>query len=351
MYAHTFPLITISGEAFDLGRQHGEILREEIAQSIKFYRSIFKLSDEKIFRHASYFEKLIEGFNPAYLEEINGIAEGAGVDSQWIYALNARTEILSHSGYVSQECTSVYFPQESILGQTWDWGKALEPLTVLMNIQRPDGHIISMMTEPGIIGKIGMNNAGLGVCLNILTLGKILDGLPVHLILRAILDCQSLTQVNRLLERFSHGKASNIIVADANSNGFNIEFNGVYHHRIEPEEDALVHTNHYLGEDINSEHDELFYSSYSRHRTASQFLARKSDRDIETMCHLLSDESHQAFPIYRDFLPDESVQELGTVCSIAMDLAKQRMRVRKGKNANAGFVGYRMTDVGLELAS
>ena len=344
-----FPLLTITGNALTRGRQHGEILREEIAQSINFYHSIFKLRDEEIFRHARFFAKLIEDFNPVYYDEINGIAEGAAVECEWIYALNARTEILSHSKQVFQECTSVYFPQRSILGQNWDWGKALEPLTVLMNIVRADGHVISMITEPGIIGKIGMNNAGLGVCLNILTLGKVLDGLPVHIILRAILDCTSINQVNALLARFSEGKASNIIVADAKGNGFDIEFCGDHHHRIEPDSDALIHTNHYLAENINSPQDEYFYSSFTRYQTASQFLAEDRSRNVETMCQLLSDESDQAFPIFRDFVPDESVHELGTVCSIVMDLETQKIRVRKGKSTDTEFVDYQMTDAGLAL--
>jgi len=347
---NSFPLIDLNGDPLQRGRQHGDRLKIQIRHSIDFYRSIFKLSEEEIFQHADFFEQLIGEFNPAYCEEINGIAEGADVNREWIYALNSRTEILSHTKYVSQECTSVYFQQQSILGQNWDWGKALEPLTVLMNIQQEDGHIISMITEPGIIGKIGMNNSGLGVCLNILTLGEVLVGLPVHIILRAILDCRSIEEVNTLLNRYSNGKASNIIVADANGNGFDLEFCGDRHHRINPENGSLIHTNHYLEENINSPQDEYFFSSFTRYKTAMQFLSKESSRDVETMCRLLSNDSDAAFPIYRDYVADESVHELGTVCSIIMDLAAQQMYVRKGKSTNAEFIRYRMTNAGLVLA-
>jgi isopenicillin-N N-acyltransferase-like protein len=41
----------------------------------------------------------------------------------------------------------------------------------VQKIIRPDGHQLIQLTEPGILGKIGMNSAGVGVCLNILAAG------------------------------------------------------------------------------------------------------------------------------------------------------------------------------------
>lgn len=335
-----FPIINISGEPFERGRQHGEQLRVEIDKTIQFYRSIFKLTDSEIFQHADFFQQKIEAFNPDYNEEIKGIAHGAGVDSLWISALNARTEILSRNANASNECTAVYFPEPSILGQNWDWGKALEPLTVLMNIEQADGHNILMLTEPGIIGKIGMNNCGLGVCLNILTLGQPLDGLPVHVILRAILDCKSLDQVESLLAGHGGGKASNIIVADANSNGFDVEFCGQDSYRLEAVTDYLLHTNHYLGKPVNSEYNPDFFSSYARFNKATEILADNSERSVESMSQLLSDNSNRSLPIYRQYQPDESVHELGTIFTVVMELAKQKMHVRKGNGPDARFFEY-----------
>ena len=347
---NSFPLINISGNALQRGQQHGEHLKNEICKSIEFYRSIFNLPEEEIFRLAQKFERLIEALNPDYCDEIRGIAEAANIDQAWIFALNSRTEILSYTQFVSQECTSVYFQENSLLGQTWDWGRALEPLTVLMNIVQENGHIISMITEPGIIGKIGMNSSGIGVCLNILTLGEVLDGLPVHIVLRAILDCQTMDAVNSLLDRHGNGKASNLIVANASGVGFDVEFCGDRLHRLKPENGSLLHTNHYLAENINSPEDEYFASSFARLRTANQFLDPQGSRDLQTLCQLLSDDSDAELPIYRDYRADPSVHELGTVCSIVMDLPAKRMLVRKGKSADSEFLEYQMTETGLVMA-
>ena len=337
-----FRRITISGEPVERGKQHGKQLSVEISRTIDFYRSIFALPESEILHRADFFRAIIERFNPTYIEEIDGIAQGAGVDPLWIIALNARTEILSHCAGVSNECTSVYYSGSAILGQNWDWGKALESLSVLMKIVQTDGHIIFMLTEPGIIGKIGMNSSGLGVCLNILTLGRLLDGLPVHIFLRAILDCHSLAQVDSLLASHGGGKASNIMVADAGGAGFNIEFCGENSYRLVAESDYLLHTNHYLDSPINSEKDPSFSSSYARLNKATQILSENKERSVAGMRALLSDDSDRSLPIYREYIPDDSVHELGTICTIVMELAQQKMHVRKGKGPGAKFFEYHL---------
>ncbi len=344
-----FPLVHTSGDPRERGEQHGEILRQEIAQTIDFYHSIFNLPRTEIFRLANYFQHTIGAFKADYVDEIAAIARAAGVEVEWIFALNARTEILSRSNVVSNECTAVYLREQSILGQNWDWGKALEPLTVLMSIVQPDGHVIGMMTEPGIIGKIGMNSCDLGVCLNILTLGQALNGLPVHIVLRAILDCRSITQAESLLAQHGSGKASNIIVADARGNGFDMEFCGDESYRLEPAANTLVHTNHYLGDSINPTTDPAYFSSYTRFDKATEILSGAKQHNMETIFNLLSDDSDQSYPVYRDYVADESVQQLGTVGTVIMHLAQQRMHVRKGKCVESHFFAYQMTESGLRL--
>lgn len=340
-----FPEITISGAPFERGVQHGTQLRREIGETIAFYRSVFSLSEEQITERTSYFQAVIREFNQDYYDEIMGIASGANIDPLWIVALNSRTELLSSShSTVSKECTSLFFSEQAILGQNWDWGKAIEPLTVLMKIIRPDGHTIRMLTEPGIIGKIGMNNHGLGVCLNILNNGKVLDGVPIHVILRAILDCQTLAEVNSLLTQHALGKASNVMVGDAKGNGFGLEFCSEKTYQLQGEPDYLLHTNHYLGEEINSPNNPDFNSSYARFTKATELLSACNQKGAHEMQAILSDDSNAALPIYRDYVPSKLLKEDGTIFTIVMKLAKQKMHIRKGKGMNANFFVYGVTD-------
>ncbi len=336
-----FRKLTISGTAFKRGRMHGEMLADEIAQTVSFYRAIFKLPEDVILERAAYFRDVIADFSPDYAEEINGIAQGCGMDPLWITALNARTEILALSALnQANECTALSFPATSLLGQNWDWGKPLESLCVMLRIERADGHVITMMTEPGIIGKIGMNSTGLGVCLNILTLGRELGGVPIHVLLRGILDCTSIDQARALIERAGSGKSSNVLVGNASGDCFDSEFAGdeVFTHRAV--DGTLIHTNHYLGKDINATDDPKFASSYARMHTATTMAANRNGDTIAAMRDILSDASNNELPILRPYIPDDSVQELGTVCSIIMDLSAREMHVRKGPDPARAFKVY-----------
>jgi isopenicillin-N N-acyltransferase-like protein len=84
---------------------------------------------------------------------------------------NPKPKLMSSDG--PNECTSLFCPTNGILAQNWDWDKTLESLMFVQKITRPDRHQLIQLTEPGILGKIGMNSAGLGVCLNILSTGRL----------------------------------------------------------------------------------------------------------------------------------------------------------------------------------
>lgn len=60
---------------------------------------------------------------PEYVEEMKGIADGAGVEYEDILAMNVRTEIAF--GNFSDGCTAIAWNSEredvSLLGQNWDW--------------------------------------------------------------------------------------------------------------------------------------------------------------------------------------------------------------------------------------
>ncbi|GAA3794127.1 C45 family autoproteolytic acyltransferase/hydolase [Sphaerisporangium flaviroseum] len=126
---------------------------------------------------------------PELVAEMEGVAEGAGMPLWVVAALNARTEILAAAGASRPgECsTVVHTGARTMGGQTWDWH---EELAGAWHIQSVRGDTLGFagITEHGILGKIGINEAGVGVLFNIL--GHVDDGaegVPVHLVARRVL--------------------------------------------------------------------------------------------------------------------------------------------------------------------
>ena len=117
-------------------------------------------------------------------EEIDAIARGARIDPHLLRAVNARTEILGGA----DECSVV--AGGSLLAQNWDWHPDTSASTVIWIVEHHD-RWFATLTEAGVLAKIGLNSAGLGVCLNLLTssedTGEV-AGTPIHVLLRLILE-------------------------------------------------------------------------------------------------------------------------------------------------------------------
>ncbi|MFJ9823470.1 C45 family autoproteolytic acyltransferase/hydrolase [Streptomyces sp. NPDC101160] len=133
----------------------------------------------------------IGAFRPALREQIEGIAEGAGVEPWRIAALNARTEILARSAAVPPgECSTVVRQAGgSPVGvQTWDWHVELGPYW--HTLESTGGrHRYVGLTEHGILAKIGVNSAGLALHFNILGhRDDRVGGIPVHVLAALVLE-------------------------------------------------------------------------------------------------------------------------------------------------------------------
>ena len=180
------------------------------------------MSNAQLREETAEFARIIKAFSLEYALEIESIAAASNTDPLYIYALNSRSEIYNNT--TTAECTTVYVESTAVLAQNWDWSEPLEHLVVLARIERDDNHRICMLTEPGIIGKIGMNSRGLGTCLNILKHPESLSGVPVHILLRAILDCGTIEEARQTMVIARPGKASHVLVANGQGDSNSIEF-------------------------------------------------------------------------------------------------------------------------------
>lgn len=104
-----------------------------------------------------------------------------------------------------------------------------------------------MITEAGIIGKIGMNSHGVGCTLNAVTAkGVSFSKLPCHLALRSVLDSSSRAEAIATFEKWGVASSCHILVADA-TGGTGLECSSEDIVRLEMDEVGVVaHTNHFV---------------------------------------------------------------------------------------------------------
>lgn len=330
-------LIQLAGTHREIGLQHGQRLRESISKTANFYNDVlFQGQFDLIEEQGNLYLSQIDQFNQGFGEEIRGIAEASDQPDWQIAALNARTEIYQKvDASPSSECTSSFFPHTGLLGQNWDWMEPLEELIVVMQITRPDGHKILQMTEPGIIGKIGFNSKGLGVCLNILTGGANPPRIPVHILLRSALESDSLEEFKTTLESSPMGTYSNILAADSKGGFLDVEICGDHSRYLDYRDAPIVHTNHFLspyGESTDEATNELFASSRQRYARCNHLYATV-DSDLDKFKLMLADEENAPNEICRAYrLVQGNI--LGTVASIIMDLKNQALHITAGRCSN-----------------
>ncbi|MCG7851783.1 MAG: C45 family peptidase, partial [Methanosarcinaceae archaeon] len=289
-----FPVIKIHGEAAERGRQHGSLLKERIHRTLEFYQQQFQLPEQDILGIADQFRKSTEAYREAISIEIDALARAAEVDPLWIYALNGRTELLNLN---PMECTALVFKKQRLMGQNWDWHSEMEELAVILDIEKEDGHRILTMTEPGMIGKIGMNHCGVGVCLNFMTIENYQPfGVPLHVILRSILDSKSVNEAQALIRPHLRGKVGNIVISNGTGNVVDLELGGDEFFSI-PIDDLFVHTNHFLTK-INYDFM-LFPSSTGRYNRAKELLSQLEVPSIDSIKDILKDRGNVEAPICR----------------------------------------------------
>ncbi|KAI9830719.1 MAG: hypothetical protein M1819_005383 [Sarea resinae] len=261
--------IFCTGNPREVGRQHGRFAREQIRKSLAFYAGYFerksKMDWPAAVKSAELFLPILEADWPDLVEEMKGVAEGASLPFSSIMALNARSEI--SMGMMSDGCTSLAWRTAgfSIIAQNWDWEDAQQDNLIALHIQRASKPSISQITEAGIIGKIGINSAGVGVCLNaIRARGVRFTSLPAHLALRVALDSSTRAEAVSALEKAGVATAFNILVADA-TGATSLECSAVDLIKLDMDNGRIAHSNHFLAEHADNAVDTIFMKdSYSR---------------------------------------------------------------------------------------
>lgn len=338
-------IVKLSGNPAERSKSYAKQLRTRIKQTFDFYNDVVfehsELSEVEIYKRVNILISKTRAVFPNLISELECISESANIPIQQIFLINARTEILNAS---VGECTSIAIPKNKLLAQTWDWIEELEKLMVILIVEKEDGSSFVTLTEPGMLAKIGVNSYGIGVGLNFLKSEHSLDGVPVHLLLRAILDCESLKNVREIVAQSNMGKSSYIPVATSTGEAVGFEFSNNVMQELNPMDDVLLHTNHCLAPNLTSV---PLPTSNQRYETTLANLRAGLNPDFATVDRILSDTSSSEAPVQAPYKPSESLGNLavGTCATIIMELEKLRFSYRKGPNPFGPYHSICLSDL------
>jgi len=343
MNSKSFQVITASGTPYEIGACHGREAAEKIKISIDTYKNMFrdyaKIKWDDALEIVKTYIPYIEKYDPDLMVEIQGVAEGSGCPLLEIVALNARSEIALTEKMISG-CTSFALTPEgsggqTFVGQNWDWkGSQRRSLIVLKLIQKHKPNIL-MVTEAGIIGKIGFNDAGIGACLNALVTDQNCPGTPLHIVLRGILNSEILSDAIAAVAKTRIASAANFMVCHRDGEAIDIEAVPADFDVLIPDRGLLVHTNHFISNRLAGVKDlgkiAIVESPIRLARARKLFERVRGRAGLEEIKNVLRDHFNHPKAICRhEDTRDETGMRSETVFSIIMDLAAQSMYLTDG---------------------
>jgi hypothetical protein len=221
------PILDLPAEPAARGRAHGEALRIKIAEKVERWRSVVASAhgcDPSTFLDrflaGTDFRPTIQRFAPDLLEEMAGIAMGAGQPAALIYGLQLMDEEWWFAEAAHEHCSSLaILPSRpgdpTLIGQTMDLPRWFEGSQAIFRFPDRDGSQTLIITSAGMVGLMGVNSHGLAVCMNSLRrLSNSRAGLPVSCCVRRILTARDHDAAVRMTLEIPHATAQNYLIAD-----------------------------------------------------------------------------------------------------------------------------------------
>lgn len=359
-----FPHVRVAGGPRERGRAYGEQARQRIGRSVEAYRDVFRAYAgwdwSRVRQEAARYEEPVAAFDERYVAEMRGIAEGAGVELEDVLAINVRTEVMfaakaraaerssgrDGDGGRQGECSAfAVLPEASanghtLLGQNWDWLLHCFDTVVVLEVEQDEGPNFVSVVEAGLLAKTGMNSSGLGVVTNALVTeddrGE--PGIPYHVLLRALMDCENLSDALATAQRGVRSSSANYLVAHEDGVAVDLEATPGDFSRLLlsfAEDGVLLHTNHYRSPAFDRRDVSLWVMPDSPFRLerlkAAVGRARAEGLSLDTFRAALAD--HANFPSGICCHPDARMEPHdrgATVASVLMDLDERRIWLADG---------------------
>jgi isopenicillin-N N-acyltransferase-like protein len=241
MTPEPYPRIRVSGGPRERGRSYGEQARERVHASVAGYeRTLAHYTGwnwQRVRHEAASFEEPIADRHSSYVEEMRGIANGAGVEFQDVLAINVRTEVMfsakarkaadERGAKLPRECSAfAILPEASadghtLIGQNWDWLVHCFDTVVVLEVEQEGAPDFVTVVEAGLLAKAGMNSSGVGVTTNALVTERDLGepALPFHVLVRALYDAETLTDALQTLQAGVRSSSANYLIAHRDVGG------------------------------------------------------------------------------------------------------------------------------------
>jgi predicted choloylglycine hydrolase len=346
-----FPHHRLQGTPREVGRQHGEALRSMIRAHLEqiytqgAQRS--NLAPETGRRWALAFGPMIGEAAPHFLEEIEGVAEGAGIERAEALLLQVRQEVahVARFGAVDLECTSfaVSGPYTrtgtTFAGQNADLAGGIEAFSAVLTFAVTGKPAVMMLVPAGQISYLGISSEGLSADANFLRSAGWRTGFPRYLLTRLAIEQPTLKAAVDAALTPRRASSRNLLLADRTGAMVDIETTA-QEHGLAWGNGCLVHANHHVlpgmaGHETATA-EERHNSGCRQDRIAALMEEHRGRIDATVLKTVLRDHANRPHSICAH--PGERVSY--SFASIVSDLEAGAMEVAVGPPCEHDYVRY-----------
>jgi isopenicillin-N N-acyltransferase-like protein len=345
--------VQAKGPYGELGRAVGEAAREQVRASVAFFIDNFstmtggRLTFAEAEVEAGAYALHAERWLPQYVDELRGVAAGAGVPFSQLLVLNCGEEFTSAEEAVGEaaagpasgdHCTAVAIAANGrhVVGHNMDWYVIDAVNNVLFDLTGPDGTRVMGIAGAPYLLMLGMNSHGVVNVSNSVHSADNRVGVPNAFVRRWSLDAPTLEEARArgLLETRARG--TNHFFADLDGRLWDVETSATGSAFADHTASGLMaHTNHYAAAEMAPFEGSTYEESRVRLGMAERMLAEgvaRGDDPVELVARVLrchEPSLDQAICGHADHSLAASEQGM-TVGSMICDLDERRLHVCAG---------------------
>jgi hypothetical protein len=335
----TLQTLTVSGNHYECGRQIGSACANLIRHMLDYSRSLLLTGrDWEDYRHAAQpYLSATECAFPWTLEELRGVADGAGVDFLDLF-VDSVEELFSVPP--ASRCSDfVAYPPATeghvLLAHNNDLSPQAEEYLLAIEWNLPDQpRLLTVGVGPFL--SIGLNAERIALTGNELSPNDERPGIPRLIIARAILAARDFDEAVAIALHPERASSYNNIISSGDGRIVSVEASASDHELLYPEQGWLVHTNHYTHPRMRRYERDLreiagSISRYERARTLMQTC--NGPVSLPLLKTFLSD--HAAEPVSLCWHDPEG--KVKTVFSALIDLSDLTVDIGVGNPCQAEF--------------
>jgi isopenicillin-N N-acyltransferase like protein len=360
------PLIETGGSPYEIGHDVGNGVRDALRAAMAEVRARYERrgASEAMVEAAAPFVAAVERLAPECLDELRGMAAGAGVPFEDLLLANADDEIEQTIGLWREDgsaveagktegCTVVGITQAGtadghvLLAHNEDATAGWADYAYAIRAE-PDGEpAFVAFSYAGLLLHQGINAAGLGSVGNALYASDARPGIPKLFLYRRALRERTIEGAIRAATHPARAWGNNHLFANAEGDVYDVEVSANEWALLHAGNRFLAHANHFVSPELRRlDADQDLLNSRLRLARVERLVEGAWGRiDLAALQEIMADHSNYPKSVCKHHAP-ESELDYGTIGSVVIDVTARVVRVCAGNPCRGEW-----REVGLGLAT